>query len=449
MFLSHINRVLLAPDVPPSGGGNMPTGMGKEDIIDFLGSDDDNIPAKKDDDDIIDIDDTPKKTKTDDDSDTKKSSKSKSKDENDEDEDSDEDEESDELKDIEDELEDPTDEQLELVTPVRRKEILAKYPKLFKDFPYLEKAYYREQQFTQLFPTLDDAKAGVEAINTLQNFEADLKKGDTKTLLTATKNTDPKAFNKMVDNYLQVLNEVDNKAYQVVVGNTIKHVILMMVNESKKQGQENLKDAAVLLNQFVFMSSDYKPPVKLSLDTDDSNEPDELTKREAAFLERRIGASKNETDSAVNRSYKATISANIDPKESMSDYVRKTAERAAFDDLIDNIGKDSRFKIMVDKLWSAAQKDDFSDESVSRVRKAFVAKAKTLLPSVIKKARNEALRGMGKRVVDKNDDDSEVITRKSQKSEKSNSPEKDRNTSRSKTTIPKGMTSLEFLMSDD
>ena len=36
------------------------------------------------------------------------------------------------------------------MTPVRRKEILAKYPKLFKDFPYLEKAYYREQQFTEV-----------------------------------------------------------------------------------------------------------------------------------------------------------------------------------------------------------------------------------------------------------------------------------------------------------
>jgi hypothetical protein len=50
-----------------------------------------------------------------------------------------------ELKEIEEELEPPTEEQLELVTPVRRKEILTKYPNLFKDFPYLEKAYYREQ----------------------------------------------------------------------------------------------------------------------------------------------------------------------------------------------------------------------------------------------------------------------------------------------------------------
>lgn len=58
----------------------------------------------------------------------------------------------DELKELEEELEGPKEEDLELTTPVRRKEILKKYPTLFKDFPYLEKAYYREQQFTKYFP---------------------------------------------------------------------------------------------------------------------------------------------------------------------------------------------------------------------------------------------------------------------------------------------------------
>src|SRR5215831_19879700 len=57
----------------------------------------------------------------------------------------------DELAELEEELTGPKEENLELVTPVRRGEILAKYPNVFKDFPYLEKAYYREQQFTETF----------------------------------------------------------------------------------------------------------------------------------------------------------------------------------------------------------------------------------------------------------------------------------------------------------
>src|SRR5881396_2432670 len=86
----------------------------------------------------------------------------------------DEKEEEDELKELEEELKEPDEEKLELVTPIPRREILAKYPQLFKDFPYLEKAYYREQQFTELLPTIEDAKIAVEKSSILDKFENDV-----------------------------------------------------------------------------------------------------------------------------------------------------------------------------------------------------------------------------------------------------------------------------------
>ena len=38
----------------------------------------------------------------------------------------------------------------------------------------------------------------------------------------------------------------------------------------------------------------------------------------------------------------------------------------------------------------------FDKESTDRIKSAYLSKAKTLLPSVIKKARNDALRGLGR-----------------------------------------------------
>src|SRR3990167_9176528 len=58
-------------------------------------------------------------------------------------------------------------ERLDLVAPVRKKEILAKYPTIFKDFPYLEVAYFRDRQFSEIFPTVDDAKEAQEKADTL------------------------------------------------------------------------------------------------------------------------------------------------------------------------------------------------------------------------------------------------------------------------------------------
>src|SRR5262245_37336565 len=67
-------------------------------------------------------------------------------------------EEIDELDEIEEELKEPTDEELELVTPTSRRAILKKYPKFFEDFPSVQKSFYREQQYSEIFPNPSDAR---------------------------------------------------------------------------------------------------------------------------------------------------------------------------------------------------------------------------------------------------------------------------------------------------
>src|SRR4030095_17039531 len=76
--------------------------------------------------------------------------------------------EEDELEELVEELAEPDESKLQLVTPVRRKEILKKYPNVFKDFPYLEAAYYRDRQFTEVFSDLDNAK---EALGKAESFD--------------------------------------------------------------------------------------------------------------------------------------------------------------------------------------------------------------------------------------------------------------------------------------
>src|SRR6516225_9215499 len=39
--------------------------------------------------------------------------------------------------------------------------IKEKYPNFFKDFPELKESYFREMRFTELFPTVEDAKEAV------------------------------------------------------------------------------------------------------------------------------------------------------------------------------------------------------------------------------------------------------------------------------------------------
>jgi len=375
----------------------------------------------------------------------------KSKDKDDE-KDDDKKPEKDELKELEEELEDEEkdldEDELELVVPARKKEILAKYPTLFKDFPYLEKAYYREQKYAELLPTIADAETAVEKASALDNFETKLLQGSTEDILRAIKTDDQEAFNRIVDNYLPSLEKVDENAYYHVIGNIIKHTIASMVGEK----DEDLTEAARILNKYIFGKNEYDRPTRLSkTEKEDTKKEDEINEREQEFTHRQLVSVQENLDTRVTNILKSTIDKNIDPKDTMSDYVKRHAIKEAEENLDELIGQDTRFKGLLDKLWTRAIDSNFSEQSIDRIRSAYLSKAKTLLPSVIKKSRNDALKGLGKKVTDDTDDEVKDKkgplpvgkTRSSSSSSGGNRTDKDK-----AKEIPKGMRSIDYLMQD-
>lgn len=412
-----------------SGSGTATEELSVNETIELLGEDDDK-------EEVIDLDD-------------KKDEKKLVKKDKETDEEKSEDDEEVELDDDEEkESDDEIDE--DIITPPRRKEILAKYPQLFKDFPYLNRAYYREQQFTEMFPTMKDAKEAVNKSATLDKFESDLVSGNTEKILLAVKSHDQKAFNKIVDNYMDTLGKVDTQAYYHVLGNIIKDTIVSMVKESNNNGNEALKSAAAILNQFVFATSEFQPKTRLTPETEDTSKQDEISKRERALLERQFVSSRDEVSTKVTNVLKATIEANIDPKESMTPYVRKQAAREAYEEIISLVDRDSRFKQVLDRLWKQTLDAGFDSANKDKIKSAYLSKARTLLPTAIKKARNEALKGLGHRV---KDDDTEETTTSPKRTQPSvgratsshNSGKSDKDKARA---IPKDMSTRDYLMQE-
>lgn len=309
-----------------------------------------------------------------------------------------EDEEPDEIEELAEELEEPSADKLQLMTPVRRAEILKEYPDLFKKFPYLEVAYYREQQFTQIHPTIEDAKLSAEKSETLDRFEKDLKSGDSTNVLQAVKEEDENAFLNLVDNYLPNLAKVDQGAFQHVIGTVVKNTIYSMVQEARASDNKALESAATILNQFVFGSSKFEAPKKLFDSTKAKTEDTKVSEERQQYYQERFEQARTDVGNRIVSLLKATIDANIDPKKSMTDYVKRNASRDALERAQNSIRGDQRFTLILDKLWQAVFKNGFKQEDVKRVEAAYRSKARVLLPTAIKQARSEALRGTSRRV---------------------------------------------------
>lgn len=436
-----------SPDLSTAAGAAIEDkSLDKESVIELLGDE----PEETE---VIDLEDKKDKGKTKDKTDDK-SDKEDDKDDEDKDDDKD-DNDDDELTledEIEEELREPEEDELEQVTPPRRKEILAAYPDIFKKFPQLERSMYREQRYSELLPTIKDAEAAVEKSNLLDSYEKEIMNGSTESLLTTVKDNDKEAFAKVVDNYLPNLYKVDQAAYYHTIANITKHTIMSMVRDSKENGRDELAEAAAVLNEYMFGTTKFSGPQSLSqTSTQDSaskEKEEELSRKEREFLEHQFNTARDNLGERVDSILKTSVDKFIDPNNSMTPYVKKVATREVLEGLEDLISKDTRFRSIYDKLWERAFSNNFDKESMDRIKSAYLSKAKTLLPDLIKKSRNEALKGL-RRTKDNDDKDrkgplpvgktrsSTALT--SGKSNKGNESK----------SIPRGMTTLEYLNSDD
>src|SRR5215203_2489737 len=187
---------------------------------------------------------------------------------------------------VEEDLAEVDEDKLEFAEVPRRKEILAAYPEIFKKFPGIERAMYREQAYSKLLPTIEEAKTAIGKAEILDKHEKEIYAGSTTSMLASVKENDKAAFAKVVDNYLPNLHSVDEAAYYHTIGNVIKHTIVAMVRDSKAQNDEELGEAAAALNKYIFGTTQFTAPQSLSAEpaqTDEAKKKeDEISAKEKA-----------------------------------------------------------------------------------------------------------------------------------------------------------------------
>ena len=96
-------------------------------------------------------------------------------------------------------------------------ELKKEFPELFKKFPSLKHAFFREQQFTELFPTVEDAKAASEAQAQLEEISETVVSGDVGAFFTSLKNESEDGYKKFTGNFLPTLAKADKDLYLDVI----------------------------------------------------------------------------------------------------------------------------------------------------------------------------------------------------------------------------------------
>ena len=344
-----------------------------------------------------------------------------------------------------------SDDEIDIEAPPRKREILKEYPELFKKFPFLEKMMYRDRQITELFGSFDDAKAVAEKSESFNNFESQLLAGNTEEILRGVKDSDEKAFNIIVDDYLPTLAKVDKEAYFQVVGNLNRRLIIEMVQESndlEKSDPEraaDLKQAALYVNQFVFGTAKFTAPI-LRVDKKEITEQSAADKDRLEFTKERYEIHSNDIDTRVDNTLRATINDYIDPKGNMSAYEKKNAVADAMKILISSMISDESFIKNRERLWRDSFDKKFTKESLGKIQSYYLSKAKPNIKNAILKARAEVLKNTTPRAQREKevDEDVEETPRRPARTISPGRP----STPKSKSGPAKGESVTDFFMKD-
>lgn len=313
--------------------------------------------------------------------------------EEDEDEDEDEDDEKKEGEEEEDEEKDEEDEEDHpAIGRPSFSEINKEFPELIKKFPQFREIYFREQAFSGVFATVEEAKEATDKAEALDFFDGKLaKEGDIAPLFG---NLPDEAMAKIASDVLPALASRSSDLYVQATAPMLKSVLVRTAAAAEKNGNEDLYNSVIHLHNHLFETPDLKAEIK-GLAKPTQQEPSareqQLEERERASNERDYGNFTSSVQSTTNKLILKDLEKTFDPNKVLTDRVRNGLIRDIVEEVDEEISSDSQHMKRAQKLLKQAASKGFPNEYKTRLISAYLGAFRALVGPVRQRIRSEAL----------------------------------------------------------
>jgi hypothetical protein len=274
------------------------------------------------------------------------------------------------------------------------KEVTTKFPTLFKEFPALRHAFFREQEYSKVFPTVEDAQ---EAATRAQNYaflEQDLLAGEPKNLLTSVAQASPEAFERIVSRLLPTVYEVNKDAFYEMTEPIIKNALQAAYTDGSSAGTQdgkNLALAAQYIHRFLFRTADITNEKQTIREKQPDPERVKFEQERQQFQEARFIEFRSDIGKTAEAEVRKLIADGLDPEKKLNDFTRKTITKEIIEQIGSVLGKDPRHLATMESLWTRARKNGLTQEHKARILQTYLGRVKEVLPTIRSKVRSEAL----------------------------------------------------------
>jgi len=275
------------------------------------------------------------------------------------------------------------------------KTLKTEFPDLFKKYPALKAAFFEHPKYQEVFPDVQDAELAYMKVQEYDQLEASIVgKGDMTLLLSTLEENSPKALKKIVETFPEAVRKLDPELYTQLATPFVEELLWHATKKGEKiggkQGQ-NLVLAAQHLANYVFANGGEIPDITKRGKTG-NEEPSEAEKE--LHEERRRNNQKDFDRAFVDVATKAdqNLSAILGNKlDELTSFERKSVVKDARTIIDRTLKADKTFQKVLSSLWRKAAEDGYSEQSKSRIQRAWLDRAKTIAASTRNRLRQEAL----------------------------------------------------------
>ncbi len=278
------------------------------------------------------------------------------------------------------------------------KDIKEKYPNIFKDFPQLRDGYFRELQYTAIFPTIEDAKEAFDDVESFSSFRESALAGDPGPVLDSLEAADKKALGNFARNFLPKLYQKNADMYREVTTPILENLVRHIHSAGVKNDNEDLRNSALNISKYLFDTDEIATGKKTTVKTEET--PEKNTEK-IAEQARKLNLAYAEVQSSIHNNLKKLILADLDPNNVFNPWQR----RGIIEEVIKRIGegleKDPSHMKIIGSRWKRAELNGYTDEEKTKIVTAYLARAKSLIPITREKVRAAALGTKTKVAADK------------------------------------------------
>jgi hypothetical protein len=286
---------------------------------------------------------------------------------------------------------------------VNYREIKEKYPSFFKDFPDLKHAFFRESQFTEIFPTVEDAKRAAESELAYEELRTAVIDGDAEKFISELSSEGKEGLEAFAKNFFPSLQKENKDLYFETVGPVVQGFVKRVYGHGAREKDANIQNAAKIVHKLLF-GGDYSDiekdvPEVLSKGSREDREPSKVDKDKEQYFAKKYQDLYQEVTTQCYTVLDQEISKGLEDLKKTKPGLHKIIAKDIRERVLSEMEKDKTYMGRMQGLWQREKRTGFNGQLKSSFNTTFLAKAKALVPKYRSEVRREVL---GKELKDSN-----------------------------------------------